>query len=56
MQTCHIGGLQWHGPDRDAALTEGSNAFRAFAAHALRKTQRGVVQPCTQRTGMGTVR
>jgi hypothetical protein len=48
MQARHVGRLQRGGPAGGAPLAESRDAFGPFAAHALRKALRGVVEPGTE--------
>ena len=48
MQTRHIGRMQRGGPAWDTPLAESGYAFGTFAAHALRKALRRVVEPGTE--------
>jgi hypothetical protein len=48
MQASHVGRLQRGGPAGGAPLAESRDAFGPFAAHALRKALRGVVEPGTE--------
>jgi hypothetical protein len=48
MQARHIDGLQGGRPTWGAPLAESGDAFGTFAAHALRKALRSVVEPGTE--------